>query len=155
KVAYLTQTTLAIDETAAVIARLRERFPSIAGPASSDICYASQNRQDAVRALAADCDAVLVVGSEDSSNSRRLVQGAQRAGRPAALIEDAAGIPPGLLIGRRRIGLTAGASAPESLIQDVVRAIDGLGGAALQERTVAREEIHFKLPREVSSCQSR
>jgi 4-hydroxy-3-methylbut-2-enyl diphosphate reductase len=149
KVAYLTQTTLAIDETAAVIARLRERFPELAGPSSSDICYATQNRQDAVRALASDCDVVLVVGSTNSSNSRRLVEVAERAGRPAALIEDGADIPPELLIGRRRVGLTAGASAPESLIKDVVRALDGLGGASVQERTVAREEIAFKLPPEV------
>jgi 4-hydroxy-3-methylbut-2-enyl diphosphate reductase len=154
KVAYLTQTTLAIDETAAVIDTLRRRFPALKGPSSSDICYATQNRQDAVRALAADCDVVLVVGSGNSSNSRRLVEVAERAGRPAALIEDGAEIPPELLIGTSRVGLTAGASAPESLIQEVVSALDGLGGVTVEERTVAREDIHFKLPREVSSCPS-
>jgi 4-hydroxy-3-methylbut-2-enyl diphosphate reductase len=149
KVAYLTQTTLAIDETAAVIERLRGRFPTIAGPSSSDICYATQNRQDAVRALATDCDVVLVVGSGNSSNSRRLVEVAERAGRPAALIQDGTDVPPELLIGRRRVGLTAGASAPESIVKDVVRALDGLGGVTLEERTVAREDVQFKLPSEV------
>ena len=160
KVAVLTQTTLAVDETAGVIERLRGRFPELVGPASSDICYATQNRQDAVRALATDCELVLVVGSANSSNSRRLVEVAERAGRPAALIEDGSDIRPELLIGRRRVGLTAGASAPEALIADVVSALDGLGGVVVEERTVAREEIQFKLPvevrnQEVVPCRSR
>jgi 4-hydroxy-3-methylbut-2-en-1-yl diphosphate reductase len=146
RVAYLTQTTLAIDETAGVVDALRMRFPSLVGPASSDICYATQNRQDAVRALAYDCDTVLVVGSRNSSNSRRLVEVAQRAGRPAALVEDGADIPPELLIDCRRVGLTAGASAPEAVVEGVVRALDGLGGASVRERAVAREDVHFKLP---------
>ncbi len=146
RVAYLTQTTLAIDETAAVVDALRERFPALVGPTSSDICYATQNRQDAVRDLASDCDVVLVVGSGNSSNSRRLVEVAERAGCPAALIEDGADIEPELLIGRRRVGLTAGASAPEALVQKVARALEGLGGTTLSERTVAREDVHFKLP---------
>jgi 4-hydroxy-3-methylbut-2-enyl diphosphate reductase len=149
RVAYLTQTTLAIDETAEIVDAVRERFPSLVGPASSDICYATQNRQDAVRALAADCDVVLVVGSGNSSNSRRLVEVAQRAGCPAALVEDGTDIPPELLIGRRRVGLTAGASAPESLVDSVVCALDGLGAVSIFERTVAREDVHFKLPPEV------
>jgi 4-hydroxy-3-methylbut-2-enyl diphosphate reductase len=149
RVAYLTQTTLALDETAGVVDALRERFPSLVGPASSDICYATQNRQDAVRALAEDCDAVLVVGSGNSSNSRRLVEVAERAGCPAALVEDGTEIPPGLLIGCRRVGLTAGASAPESLVEGVVSALDGLGGATVTERAVAREDVYFKLPPEV------
>jgi 4-hydroxy-3-methylbut-2-enyl diphosphate reductase len=146
RVAYLTQTTLAIDETAGVVDALRERFPALVGPASTDICYATQNRQDAVRDLASDCDVVLVVGSSNSSNSRRLVEVVERAGRPAALIEDGAGIEPELLIGRRRVGLTAGASAPEALVQKVVRALEGLGGTTVSERTVAHEDVHFKLP---------
>jgi 4-hydroxy-3-methylbut-2-enyl diphosphate reductase len=149
KVAYLTQTTLALDETAGVVDALRERFPHLAGPSSSDICYATQNRQDAVRALAADCDVVLVVGSGNSSNSRRLVEVAERAGCRAQLVEDGAEIPPELLIGAERVGLTAGASAPESLVEGVVRALDGLGGAIVSERSVAREDVHFKLPRDV------
>jgi 4-hydroxy-3-methylbut-2-enyl diphosphate reductase len=146
RVAYLTQTTLAIDETSVVEDALRERFPALVAPASADICYATQNRQDAVRDLASDCDVVLVVGSGNSSNSQRLVEVAERAGCPAALIEDGADIVPELLIGRRRVGLTAGASAPEALVQTVVCALEGLGGTTLSERTVAREDVHFKLP---------
>jgi 4-hydroxy-3-methylbut-2-en-1-yl diphosphate reductase len=149
RVAYLTQTTLAIDETAGVVDALRRRFPALVGPASSDICYATQNRQDAVRELATECDVMLVVGSGNSSNSRRLVEVSQRAGCPAALIEDGAAIEPELLIDRRRIGLTAGASAPEGVVEGVVRALDGLGGATVSERSVAHEDVHFKLPVEV------
>jgi 4-hydroxy-3-methylbut-2-en-1-yl diphosphate reductase len=151
RVAYLTQTTLAIDETTAVVDALRARFPALSGPASGDICYATQNRQDAVRALANDCDVVLVVGSANSSNSRRLFEVAERAARPAALIDSADEIPPALLAGAARVGLTAGASAPERLVQDVVCALEGLGDVAVSERIVAREDVHFKLPPEVRS----
>jgi 4-hydroxy-3-methylbut-2-enyl diphosphate reductase len=153
RVAYLTQTTLAIDETAGIVDALRGRFPALVGPASSDICYATQNRQDAVRALAADCDVVLVVGSGNSSNSRRLVEVAERAGCPAALVEDGSDIRPEFLIGCRRVGLTAGASAPESLVHGAVSALDGLGPVTVSERTVAREEVHFKLPPEVRASE--
>ena len=102
-----------------------------------------------MRALAADCDVVLVVGSQNSSNSKRLVEVAERAGREARLVDDAGEIPPALLVGAKRIGLTAGASAPESLVAEVVSAIDGLGGATLSERTVATEDVYFKLPPEL------
>jgi 4-hydroxy-3-methylbut-2-enyl diphosphate reductase len=146
RVAYLTQTTLAVDETADVIDALRARFPAAAGPASDDICYATQNRQDAVRALAEDCDAVLVVGAENSSNSRRLVEVAQRAGCRALLVAEAGEIPPGWLSGTRRIGLTAGASAPEDLVQGVIRALEGVGEVVVSERAVTTENTHFKLP---------
>ncbi len=149
RVAYLTQTTLAVDETAEVVEELRQRFPELVGPKASDICYATQNRQDAVRALAAECDLMLVVGSTNSSNSRRLVEVSERTGCPALLIEDASEIPPDLLVDAGRIGLTAGASAPESLVQGVVRALDGMGGATVSERTVATEDVHFKLPIEL------
>jgi 4-hydroxy-3-methylbut-2-enyl diphosphate reductase len=149
KVAYLTQTTLAVDDTAEVIDALKRRFPKIVGPATSDICFATQNRQDAVRALAGDCQLILVVGSGNSSNSRRLVEVAERAGCPALLVEDAEEIPPSALIGVSRVGLTAGASAPESLVEGVVRALDGMGGVALSERSVANEEVSFKLPSEL------
>jgi 4-hydroxy-3-methylbut-2-enyl diphosphate reductase len=149
RVAYLTQTTLAIDETNGVVDALRARFPALVGPASSDICYATQNRQDAVRALAADCDAVLVVGSGNSSNSRRLVEVAERAGCPALLVENAGDIPPERLVGAARVGLTAGASAPEALVEGVVRALGGLGDVSVSERVVAREDVRFKLPPEV------
>jgi 4-hydroxy-3-methylbut-2-enyl diphosphate reductase len=146
RVAYLTQTTLAVDETARVIERLRERFPALAGPASDDICYATQNRQDAVRALASECDIVLVVGSENSSNSRRLVEVSERAGCRAALIEHAQDISPELIAGTRTVGLTAGASAPEELVAGVVSALAGLGPVTCEQRTVATETIRFKLP---------
>jgi 4-hydroxy-3-methylbut-2-enyl diphosphate reductase len=149
RVAYLTQTTLAVDETAEVVQALRDRFPALVGPKASDICYATQNRQDAVRALAGECDLVLVVGSTNSSNSRRLVEVSERAGCPALLIDDASEIRPELLVDADRIGITAGASAPESLVQGVVRALDGLGGATVSERTVATEDVHFKLPIEL------
>jgi 4-hydroxy-3-methylbut-2-enyl diphosphate reductase len=150
RVAYLTQTTLAVDDTASVVEALRDRFPAITGPPSSDICYATQNRQDAVRALAADCDLILVVGSGNSSNSRRLVEVAERAGCPAMLVEGPSEIPPEALVRARRVGLTAGASAPEALVEGVIRALDGLGGATVTERSVATENVHFKLPPEVA-----
>jgi len=153
RVAYLTQTTLAVDETAEVVEALRERFPNLSGPASSDICYATQNRQDAVRALAGDCDCIFVVGSENSSNSRRLVEVAQRAGCPAMLISDANQIPPEVLAGRARLGVTAGASAPETLVQGVIRALSGVGAVTVTERVVAREEVRFKLPPQVASAE--
>jgi 4-hydroxy-3-methylbut-2-enyl diphosphate reductase len=149
RVAYLTQTTLAVDDTASVIEALRSRFPAAVGPPSSDICYATQNRQDAARALARECDLVLVVGSGNSSNSRRLVEVAQRAGCRAALVEGPADIPPEMLVGAHRVGVTAGASAPEELVEAVIRALDGLGGATVSERSVATEDVHFKLPPEV------
>ena len=146
-VACLTQTTLAVDETAGIVAALRERRPDLAVPASEDICYATQNRQDAVRAIAERCELVLVVGSQNSSNSQRLVEVAERAGRPAALIEDGAeDIPPRLLVGARRIGVTAGASAPELLVGAVVSALDGIGGVTVSEHAVAVEDTHFNLP---------
>jgi 4-hydroxy-3-methylbut-2-enyl diphosphate reductase len=149
RVAYLTQTTLAVDETSSVVEALRERFPAAVGPSSSDICYATQNRQDAVRALAEECDLILVVGSGNSSNSRRLVEVAERAGCPALLVEGASEIPPEVLAGADRVGLTAGASAPEALVEGVIRALDGLGGATVTERIVATEDVHFKLPPQV------
>jgi 4-hydroxy-3-methylbut-2-enyl diphosphate reductase len=149
KVAYLTQTTLAVDDTAAVVEALHERFPAVAGPSTSDICYATQNRQDAVRSLAEECQMILVVGSRNSSNSRRLVEVAERAGCPARLIDGASEIPVECLTGCDRVGVTAGASAPEELVQDVVRALQSMGGASVRELTVASEDIHFKLPAEL------
>jgi 4-hydroxy-3-methylbut-2-en-1-yl diphosphate reductase len=149
RVAYLTQTTLAVDETEEVVNVLRARFPHAVGPASSDICYATQNRQDAVRALARDCDLILVVGSVNSSNSKRLVEVAERAGCRAQLIDDAAQIPPAILQGVRRIGVTAGASAPEALVEQVLGALGGLGEITVSERNVATETMQFKLPPEV------
>ncbi|MDA8068897.1 MAG: 4-hydroxy-3-methylbut-2-enyl diphosphate reductase [Actinomycetota bacterium] len=149
RVAYLSQTTLAVDDTEQVVGVLRARFPRVAGPASSDICYATQNRQDAVRALAQDCDLILVVGSPNSSNSQRLVEVAERAGCRARLIDDATQIPPAILRGARRIGVTAGASAPEQLVERVINAIGGLGPVTVSERSVATETVQFKLPPEL------
>jgi 4-hydroxy-3-methylbut-2-enyl diphosphate reductase len=149
RVAYLTQTTLAQDETAGIIAALRRRFPQLQSPPRSDICYATQNRQEAVRALAPHVDAVLVVGSENSSNARRLVEVAERAGASARLIEDAAQITPEMVAGTERIGLTAGASTPERLVREVARALTGLGPTVARELAVTAEDVTFKLPLEV------
>jgi 4-hydroxy-3-methylbut-2-en-1-yl diphosphate reductase len=148
-VAYLTQTTLAVDETASVVGALRERFPAAVGPPSEDICYATQNRQTAVRSLAQRCDVILVVGSVNSSNSRRLVEVAHRAGCRSLLLENASQLSAEALQGARRIGVTAGASAPESLVSEVIEAIGGLGAATVSEQSVAEENMHFKLPPEV------
>jgi 4-hydroxy-3-methylbut-2-en-1-yl diphosphate reductase len=146
RVAYPTQTTLAVDETDGIVDALRARFPGMKGPRTSDICYATQNRQDAVKALAADSDVVLVVGSANSSNSRRLVEVAERHGAPAHLIDDEASIDPAWLVGRRTVGLTAGASAPESLVQRVLLALRALGATEVRERPTTLETVRFKVP---------
>jgi 4-hydroxy-3-methylbut-2-en-1-yl diphosphate reductase len=148
-VAYLTQTTLAVDETASVVSALRERFPAVVGPPSEDICYATQNRQTAVRALAERCDLVLVVGSPNSSNSRRLVEVAHRAGCRSLLVENASELGVEVLQRARRIGISAGASAPEELVSQLVAALAGLGAATVSEQSVAEENMQFKLPPEV------
>jgi 4-hydroxy-3-methylbut-2-enyl diphosphate reductase len=149
RVSYLTQTTLAVDETAAVVDALRARFPALHGPASDDICYATTNRQDALGAIADEADLVLVVGSRNSSNSVRLVELAARHGTPGHLIDDAGDIRPEWLSGVRVVGLTAGASAPPRLVEDVVDALAGLGPVTMAEREVTRETIHFTLPSSV------
>jgi 4-hydroxy-3-methylbut-2-en-1-yl diphosphate reductase len=149
RVAYVTQTTLAMDEVAEIVARLRARFPTIEGPARDDICYATQNRQDAARALAAECDVVLVVGSPDSSNSNRLVEVVRRDGCPAYLVDDEAGLEIGWVADAERVGITAGASAPEELVQRVISALGALGTVEVAERTLLTEDIHFTLPAEV------
>jgi 4-hydroxy-3-methylbut-2-enyl diphosphate reductase len=149
RVAYLTQTTLAVDETKGVVSRLRERFPDIVGPRSDDICYATQNRQDAVKALAGSCDLVLVVGSRNSSNSNRLVEVAERQGCKARLVDEQADINPSWFEGVKRVGVTAGASSPERIVSRVVGALEVLGPVSVAERAVAAEEVKFTLPREV------
>ncbi|HKE79254.1 MAG TPA: 4-hydroxy-3-methylbut-2-enyl diphosphate reductase [Solirubrobacteraceae bacterium] len=151
RVAYLTQTTLAVDETDEVVAALRARFPRLRGPNSSDICYATQNRQDAVKELAAASDVVLVVGSANSSNSRRLVEVAQRHGATAYLIDDERAIDLAWLAGARTVGLTAGASAPEALVQRVLRALRTLGETEVVERPTTRETVRFKLPATIAT----
>jgi 4-hydroxy-3-methylbut-2-enyl diphosphate reductase len=148
-VAYLTQTTLATDETAAVVDRLRERFPRIAGPHVDDICYATQNRQDALRKLATHCEVVLVIGSANSSNTARLVEVAERAGCRAHLVEDMAHVELGWLEGVRSLGVTAGASAPPELVDEVVTALGALSGATISEDVTAEESVHFALPPQV------
>jgi len=149
RISYLTQTTLAVDETDEVVGRLRERYPQLASPPADDICYATHNRQQALREVAGDSDLVLVVGSVTSSNSRRLVEVAERAGAPARLIDDAADIRLEWLADARTIGLTAGASAPESLVREVVEGLAGLGVVEVDDRSITRETTRFNLPREV------
>jgi 4-hydroxy-3-methylbut-2-enyl diphosphate reductase len=142
-VSYLTQTTLAVDETEDILTVLRQRFPNLRGPGSDDICYATTNRQRALSTVAADVDLVLVVGSTNSSNSLRLVELAKRAGTPAYLIDDATDIQREWLDGVTTVGLTAGASAPPYLVDDVVKA---LGPRTIVTRETTTEDIHFTLP---------
>ena len=149
KVAYLMQTTLAADEAADIAEALRERFPAARAPGSDDICYATTNRQRAARAVAADADLVLVAGSANSSNSVRLVETAQRAGTTAYLIDGPSDIELSWLAGVSTIGLTAGASAPPAVVQDVITALRGLGTVEVSERVITTENIRFSLPKEV------
>jgi 4-hydroxy-3-methylbut-2-enyl diphosphate reductase len=151
RVAYLMQTTLAVDEAKSVADALRARFPGARGPGSDDICYATTNRQQAVRAIAASADLVLVVGSANSSNSVRLVETAQRAGTPAYLVDDVSQIELPWLAGTKVVGLTAGASAPPALVDEVIAALRGLGSVEVEERVVATESVSFSLPKEVRS----
>jgi 4-hydroxy-3-methylbut-2-enyl diphosphate reductase len=148
--AYTTQTTLSVDDTREIIAALKARYPAIQGPRHDDICYATQNRQDAVRALVrSGCDAVLVVGSPNSSNSNRLRELAEREGAAAWLIDNADQIDPAWLVGRRRVGVTAGASAPEVLVQGVLERLRALGASAVQELRGEPEDMVFALPKEL------
>jgi 4-hydroxy-3-methylbut-2-enyl diphosphate reductase len=148
-VAYLTQTTLSIDETAEIIDAMRSRFPRLVGPATNDICYATQNRQDAVRELARRCELILVVGSTNSSNTLRLVEVGRREGCRAELIEDAAEIRLSWLDDVTSIGVTAGASAPEALVREVVATLGTLGPATVTEHRTVEETVQFSLPRQV------
>lgn len=145
-VSYLTQTTLAVDETADVIEALHRRFPQLRGPGSDDICYATTNRQIAIRDVAARSDLVLVVGSKNSSNSVRMVELAARTGTPAHLIDDASEIDPAWLAGVSTVGLSAGASAPPELVDEVVAALQALGPVSVSTHTTATETISFTLP---------
>jgi len=149
KVAYLMQTTLAVDEATDVAAALRERFPHMRAPGSDDICYATTNRQAAVRAVAEDADLVLVAGSKNSSNSVRLVERSQRAGTPAYLIDGASDIELSWLSGVSVVGLTAGASAPPAVVSEIIAALSGLGTVTVTERVTTTESVQFGLPREV------
>jgi 4-hydroxy-3-methylbut-2-enyl diphosphate reductase len=151
RVAYLMQTTLSADEAGGIAGALLERFPAARGPGSDDICYATTNRQLAVRAIAADSDVVLVAGSANSSNSVRLVETAQRAGTPAYLIDGAEDIELGWLAGASVVGITAGASAPPAVVNQIIDALSGLGPVEVDERVVATENIRFSLPKELKS----
>jgi len=151
KLAFVTQTTLSVDDTADVIDALRARFPSIQGPKREDICYATSNRQAAVKELSEACDAVLVIGSKNSSNSNRLREVAERKGAAAWLIDGPEDIDPAWLEGRAKIGITAGASAPEVLVQKVVAYLEKLGCSQVEVHNVVDENVTFSLPEELRS----
>jgi 4-hydroxy-3-methylbut-2-enyl diphosphate reductase len=147
KVSYITQTTLSLDETKGIVARLRERFPEIKGPAAQDICYATENRQVAVRAVAQQCEALLVVGSQNSSNSRRLVEVCVQAGVPAYLVDDHSELQPGWLHDVRTVAVTAGASAPEHLVQELIDHLrERYGFEDADEVELKEEDVRFSLP---------
>ena len=148
-IAYTTQTTLSVDDTRTVIDGLKARYPAIQGPKNDDICYATQNRQDAVRELAARCDLVLVVGSPNSSNSNRLRELAEREGVEAYLIDGAPEIDPAWVIDRKHIGVTAGASAPDVLVRGVIERLHELGAQRVQELDGEPEDMVFALPKEL------
>jgi 4-hydroxy-3-methylbut-2-enyl diphosphate reductase len=147
KVAYISQTTLSVDETQAIINRLRERFPAITGPRTDDICYATTNRQAAVKQLARESDLVLVIGSRNSSNSNRLVEVAREHGADSYLIDNEAQVREEWLQGKRVVGITSGASAPEELVQRLVAYFRGLGIEDVQELEVIQEDVRFMLPK--------
>jgi 4-hydroxy-3-methylbut-2-enyl diphosphate reductase len=151
RLAFLTQTTLSLYDTQEIVARLRQKFPSIVGPASDDICYATQNRQEAVEALTREVELILVVGSANSSNSNRLVEVAQRAGVAARLIEDSNDIDAAALEGVKSIGLTAGASAPEVLVEQVSQRLSGFGFTNHRDLELIREDVRFTLPAELAA----
>jgi len=151
KLAFLTQTTLSLYDTQEIVARLRQRFPNIIGPASDDICYATQNRQEAVEQVAKDVDLILVVGSQNSSNSNRLVELAQRLNVRAQLIDAATDINPQWLEGVRRVGLTAGASAPEVLVEQVSERLAQFGFTDQRDLDLIREDVRFTLPAELAT----
>ena len=145
--AYVTQTTLSLDDAAAIVAALKRRFPTIAEPKKADICYATQNRQDAVKFMAPQVDVVIVVGSENSSNSNRLREVAQRFGVPAHLVDRADQLDPSWLQGRRRVGVTAGASAPEVLISELIERLKQLGAVTVRPLEGVQEKVVFPLPK--------
>jgi 4-hydroxy-3-methylbut-2-enyl diphosphate reductase len=149
RVAYVTQTTLAVDETTAIVARLRERFPQIVGPRTDDICYATTNRQAAVKQMAGRCDLMLVIGSRNSSNSVRLVEVARDCGTEAHLIDNAGEVQEQWLQGRRVVGISSGASAPENLVEELVELFRARGVQDVSEFDVVREDVRFMLPKQI------
>jgi 4-hydroxy-3-methylbut-2-enyl diphosphate reductase len=150
--AYVTQTTLSVDDARSIVDALRARFPAIVAPKKDDICYATQNRQDAVKRLAAECDLVLVVGSPNSSNSNRLREVATNQGVPAYMVDQAGDLDPRWLEGKKRIGVTAGASAPEVLVEELIGRLKSLGATRVVEADGITEHVTFHLPRALSGA---
>jgi 4-hydroxy-3-methylbut-2-enyl diphosphate reductase len=146
KVSYITQTTLSLDETKDIVDRLKERFPAIVGPAAQDICYATENRQLAVKAVAPLCEMLLVVGSQNSSNSRRLVEVCEKHGIPAYLVDDMREVQGPWMEGVRTIAVTAGASAPENLVQQLIESLQRRGYEDIEEMEIKEEDVRFSLP---------
>jgi 4-hydroxy-3-methylbut-2-enyl diphosphate reductase len=149
RVAYVTQTTLSVDETSAIVKRLQERFPKITGPRTDDICYATTNRQAAVKQMAGDCDLMLVIGSRNSSNSVRLVEVAHDCGTEAYLIDNAGEVREEWLVGKRVVGISSGASAPDDLVQDLLNFFRARGVSDIAEFHVVREDVRFMLPKPI------
>jgi 4-hydroxy-3-methylbut-2-enyl diphosphate reductase len=149
KVAFLTQTTLSVDDAEVIIAALRRRFPHVVGPSRDDICYATQNRQEAVKELAPEADAVIVLGSRNSSNSMRLAELARAVGKPAYLVDGVHEIPEGVFTGAETVLITAGASAPEEVVEECVAVLRERHGAEVETRVVREEHVNFPLPREL------
>ena len=147
KLAYVTQTTLSVDDAATMVAALRKRFPAIRGPKRDDICYATQNRQDAVKFMAPQCDVVIVVGSPNSSNSNRLREVAEHIGVESYMVDSAADLRPEWIAGKRRVGITAGASAPEVLVEELVARLKALGAQSVRPLKGIQETVAFALPR--------
>jgi 4-hydroxy-3-methylbut-2-enyl diphosphate reductase len=152
RLAYVTQTTLSVDDAALIVAALKQRFPGIRGPKRDDICYATQNRQDAVKFMAPQCDVVIVVGSPNSSNSNRLREVAQSRGAPAYMVDNAAQLQPQWIEGRQRVGVTAGASAPEILVKEVVARLRELGAVRITQLEGKDEHVVFALPRQLTNA---
>lgn len=149
QISYITQTTLSLDETRDIVERLKQRFPQIQGPAAQDICYATENRQLAVKAVVPLCQTLLVVGSQNSSNSRRLVEVCENNGVPAYLIDDASEVKPEWLEGIQTVAVTAGASAPENLVQALIESLRSRGFGELEEMEIKEEDVRFNLPTEL------
>jgi 4-hydroxy-3-methylbut-2-enyl diphosphate reductase len=150
--AYVTQTTLSLDDAAMVVEALQKRFPNIKAPRSDSICYATQNRQDAIKIMAKDCDLVIIVGSPNSSNSNRLREVAQNQGVEAYMVDNASFLKPEWLTGKQKIGVSAGASAPEVLVQEVIAKLQQLGANQVQELHGVVENVVFQLPKNLTNA---
>ena len=155
KLAYVTQTTLSMDDAAQVIQALKHKFPAIQGPKSDDICYATQNRQDAVKIMAKDCDLVIIVGSPNSSNSNRLREVAENQGVEAYMVDNASFLKPKWLTNKKKVGVSAGASAPEVLVKEVIIALQQLGAQNVSELEGVIESVLFKLPKDLTSAKKK